>query len=75
MKKIQAYRKGGIRTQHEEINGKHIFHNYGHGSSGIGLAYGSISNSVKTIDTHISSDNPRMCAVIGSGLIAMWTAI
>jgi hypothetical protein len=52
-----------------------VFHNYGHGSSGIGLAYGSVFNSVKSLWTYVSTDHPIMCAVIGSGLIAMLTAV
>lgn len=73
--KAQPYRKGGIRLEHEEINGKHLFHNYGHGTSGISLAYGSAFMSVKSIYTFLNVDHPIDCAVVGSGLIAMLTAL
>lgn len=73
--KVQPYRKGGIRLNHEEIDGKHIFHNYGHGSSGISLAYGSAYMSVKSLYTYISVDHPIDCAIVGSGLIALLTAM
>lgn len=73
--KTQGYRKGGIRLEHEEVNGKHVFHNYGHGTSGISLAYGSSFMSVKSIYTFVNVDHPIDCAVVGSGLIGMLTAL
>lgn len=73
-KKI-IYREGGIRLEHEEVNGKHLFHNYGHGSSGIALAYGSAFLSTKTMDSKIDPTQHSTCAVVGSGLIALLTAV
>jgi glycine/D-amino acid oxidase-like deaminating enzyme len=52
-----------------------VFHNYGHGSSGISLAYGSAFLTMKQLTVHVSNEKPRECAVIGSGLIALLTAL
>lgn len=38
---IRPYREGGYRIEKEVIGGKNIFHNYGHGGSGVSLSYGS----------------------------------
>lgn len=73
--KVRPFREGGIRLDHEEVKGKHIFHNYGHGSSGVALAYGSAFMSIKSISTYAKEEDVHTCAVIGSGLIGMLTAI
>lgn len=52
-----------------------MFHNYGHGSSGISLAYGSAYMSAKSIYTYLDVDHPIDCAIVGSGLIALLTAM
>lgn len=57
------------------LQNKHIFHNYGHGGSGISLAYSSVLMSVRSMFTFLNIDKPYDCAVIGSGLIAMLTAV
>lgn len=70
-----TFRKGGIRLEHEEINGKHIFHNYGHGSGGVALAYGTAFLSTKKFDCKIDQAKQNACAIIGSGLIGLLTAV
>lgn len=72
--KIRPYREGGVRLEHEEIKDKHIFHNYGHGSSGVSLAYGSAFMSVKSLSVYTKDDEIHKCAVVGSGLIGLLTA-
>jgi hypothetical protein len=72
--KIRPYREGGIRLEYENIKDKHIFHNYGHGSSGVALAYGSAFMSLKQLSVHVKDDEINKCAVIGAGLIGLLTA-
>lgn len=36
----RPYREGGVRLEKETIEGKVIYHNYGHGGGGISIAYG-----------------------------------
>jgi hypothetical protein len=48
-----------MRAEHEEINGKHVFHNYGHGSSGITLAYGSVQMTCKSLIVFTGTDRPK----------------
>ena len=38
---LRPYREGSIRLESEELNGRTIVHNYGHGGSGFTLSWGS----------------------------------
>lgn len=38
---VRPYRKGSIRLETEEVGGKCIIHNYGHGGAGVTLSWGS----------------------------------
>ena len=42
-----SFRRGGPRIEHEVINGKHIFHNYGLGAAAVPLAFGASTMSAK----------------------------
>ena len=55
--KTEDYRVGGIRMEHEEINGKNIFHNYGHGSSDFALSSGTAFLMTKLFATHVADRN------------------
>ena len=72
--KIEDYRIGGIRMEHEEINGKNIFHNYGHGSSDFALSSGTAFLMTKLFATHVV-DRTAQSAVIGAGINGLLTAI
>lgn len=69
------YRKGGIRLEHEVINDKHIFHNYGHGAAGLSLSYGTSYMSAKSVTIHLDATTFIDCAVIGAGVNGLMTAI
>lgn len=76
-KQYRPYRKGGLRLEHEVIQGKHIFHNYGHGGGGISLAYGSGYISAKSLTTYVGPSKLKNaeCAVLGCGIMGLFTAI
>lgn len=38
---LRPYRAGSIRVESENVNGKHLVHNYGHGGAGLTLCWGS----------------------------------
>lgn len=68
-------RKGGIRLEHEIINGKHFFHNYGHGGAGVSLAYGSAFISSKSLTVFMDINSHIECGVIGAGISGLMTAV
>ncbi|MDE2025464.1 MAG: FAD-binding oxidoreductase [Patescibacteria group bacterium] len=38
---LRPYRRGGVRVEAQEVKGKLIIHNYGHGGGGVTLSWGS----------------------------------
>ena len=75
MTKVRSYREGGIRLEHQILNGKHIFHNYGHGSSEATLAYGSATLAVRSLSSKVEKNKPMKCGIIGGDLAGLMTAI
>lgn len=43
---IRPYRKGGIKLEVQNLNGKMVVHNYGHGGAGITLSWGSCMKAI-----------------------------
>lgn len=68
-------REGGPVLKHEEINNKHIIHNYGLGAAAVPLAYGAATMACRcfavTYDHHFTAQT----AVIGSGVLGLMTAL
>lgn len=71
---IRPYRKTGIRLEKENLEGKTIFHNYGHGGSGVTLAYGSASKIVN-IFMNDTSKSVKKVAIIGCGYMGLFQAL
>lgn len=44
---LRPYREGDVRVEAEEIDGKLIIHNYGHGGAGVTLSWGSGRLAIK----------------------------
>ena len=44
---IRPLRKGGPRLESETFSNKKIYHNYGHGGSGVSMCYGSCDYMTK----------------------------
>jgi len=46
---LRPYRTGGICVESQDVNGKQIIHNYGHGGAGITLCWGSAYLALKLV--------------------------
>jgi D-amino-acid oxidase len=69
---LRPYREGGIRIERENLHGKHVIHNYGHGGAGISLAPSCSLEAVKLALDLIKPNNP--IAIIGSGISGLMVA-
>jgi D-amino-acid oxidase len=47
---LRPYRKQGVRVEREEIDGKIIIHNYGHGGAGITMSWGTARYALDLLD-------------------------
>ena len=72
---VVPYRREGMKIVHENINGKHIIHNYGQGSSGVILAYGSAYIAIKALMIKVDINKSVDVAIIGGGINGIMTAI
>jgi glycine/D-amino acid oxidase-like deaminating enzyme len=68
---VRPFRKGGPRIEREDVAGKTVVHNYGHGGAGYTLSWGSA-----TLAAELLSDVPRdtAVAVLGAGVVGLCTA-
>jgi len=71
---IRPYRKGGIRLEREDICGKIIYHNYGHGGAGVSLAYGAAKKIVDKFLMEVGS-KVKTVAIIGSGYMGLFQGL
>lgn len=68
--------QGGPKIKHELINNKHIFHNYGLGAAAVPLAFGASMMSAKGFTIFFDPTTAEgRCAVIGSGVLGLMTAL
>jgi glycine/D-amino acid oxidase-like deaminating enzyme len=68
---IRPYRRGGPRLEREELGGKTVVHNYGHGGAGYTLSWGSAE-----VVAELLRGQPRGAevAVLGAGVVGLTTA-
>lgn len=69
---IRPFRKGGPCLQRQEVAGKILVHNYGHGGAGYTVSWGSALQA-----SNLLRDVPRVAsgvAVLGAGVIGLSTA-
>ncbi len=66
----RPFRPSGFVVRREEIDGKHVIHNYGHGGGGISLSWGSSALAVR----EAAGEPVGAAAVIGSGIMGLTTA-
>lgn len=68
---LRPFRAAGPRLDTEQVGGKLVVHNYGHGGSGWSLSWGSAAVAVgKAMQA-----NPKEIAVIGCGALGLTSAI
>ena len=66
----RPYRRSGFVVRRDELDGKHVIHNYGHGGGGITLSWGSSALAVReSLGLQIGD-----AAVVGAGIMGLTTA-
>lgn len=70
---IRPYRKGGIRLEKESLGDKAIFHNYGHGGTGVTLAPGCVEKVVSLFNQE--DPEHQSVGVLGAGYMGIMTAL
>lgn len=69
---IRPCRTGGTRLEKQTVEDKAIFHNYGHGGSGVTLAPGCTEHVVSLFNAE--EHEPQHVSVIGAGYMGLLTA-
>lgn len=67
---LRPFRPSGFVVRREDLDGKILIHNYGHGGGGMSLSWGSAHLAVKLVQP-VSG---KSCAVIGGGVMGLSTA-
>ncbi len=67
---LRPYRPSGFVVRREDMGGKILIHNYGHGGGGMSLSWGSAHLAVNLAQP-VSG---KSCAVIGGGVMGLSTA-
>jgi glycine/D-amino acid oxidase-like deaminating enzyme len=70
---LRPYRTGGPRLEVEELGGKRIVHNYGHGGAGVTLSWGSAEEALDLL-ANANASRGTAVAVAGAGVIGLTTA-
>ena len=68
---VRPFRKGGPRIERQELAGKTVVHNYGHGGAGYTLSWGSATLVADLLRDHARGTE---IAVLGSGVVGLCTA-
>lgn len=67
---LRPFRPSGFVVRREDVDGKTLVHNYGHGGGGISLSWGCARLAMRLVEPVAGLD----CAVIGGGVIGLTTA-
>lgn len=71
---IRPYRTSGMRIEIEELHGKSIIHNYGHGGAGISLSWGSAQEAIGLMYAHYAPKAGSTIAIMGAGVMGLSVA-
>lgn len=67
---LRPFRSSGFVVRRDELGGKALIHNYGHGGGGMTLSWGSANLAVD-----LAGDvSGKSCAVVGGGVMGLSTA-
>jgi glycine/D-amino acid oxidase-like deaminating enzyme len=69
---IRPYRRGGLRIERVELQGKTVVHNYGHGGAGYTLSWGS-ARAAADLLRGLEARSTQV-AVLGAGVVGLSTA-
>ena len=67
---LRPHRPSGFVLRAEQLDGKTLIHNFGHGGSGMSLSWGTASMATDLAMPHLE----RKAAVIGSGVVGLTSA-
>jgi D-amino-acid oxidase len=67
---LRPYRPSGFVVRREDLGGKILVHNYGHGGGGMSLSWGSAHLAVQLAQPVHNQD----CAVVGAGVMGLSVA-
>jgi glycine/D-amino acid oxidase-like deaminating enzyme len=67
---LRPHRPSGFVLRAEQVDGKTIIHNYGHGGAGMSLSWGTAAMAADLALAH----SDRRAAVLGSGVVGLTTA-
>jgi glycine/D-amino acid oxidase-like deaminating enzyme len=67
---LRPFRPSGFVLRTEQLDGKTIVHNFGHGGSGMSLSWGTASMATEMAMAHLE----RKAAVMGSGVVGLTSA-
>jgi D-amino-acid oxidase len=67
---LRPHRPSGFVLRAEQLDGKTLIHNFGHGGSGMSLSWGTASMATDLALAHTE----RKAAVMGSGVVGLTTA-
>jgi D-amino-acid oxidase len=70
---LRPFRERSYRLEQEDVAGKFVVHNYGHGGAGITLSWGCAQEVVDLVTAHGVGLNESV-AVLGSGVMGMTAA-
>ena len=69
---IRPFRRGGPRVERQDLGGKIVVHNYGHGGAGYTLSWGSAVVAADLLRELPPDRHP--VAVLGAGVVGLSTA-
>jgi D-amino-acid oxidase len=67
---LRPHRPSGFMLRAEQLDGKTLIHNFGHGGSGMSLSWGTASMATDLAMAHTE----RKAAVLGSGVVGLTSA-
>ena len=67
---LRPHRPSGFVLRAEQLDGKTLIHNFGHGGSGMSLSWGTASMATDLAMAHTD----RKAAVLGSGVVGLTSA-
>src|SRR5712671_4117939 len=70
---LRPYRDQTFRLESENVDGKFVVHNYGHGGAGITLSWGCAHEIVDLVTAHGIGTNDSV-AVLGAGVMGLTAA-
>jgi D-amino-acid oxidase len=75
---IRGHRERIFQTYPQELDGKQVFHNYGHGGAGWTFLFGCVNESIRQFEDQLKNNTnlkDKPICIIGAGCYGLLTAI